>query len=1133
MKRIFNSLTVLLLISSATYAQQPQNRTTATKIADVLAQQPAEEKEKFLLAMHELEGFSSDDVVTFLKGLKAPGSNNAPIEFAANSYSFYVNQPGKEQQKRVFVEGLAKSIAQLSEPTNQVFALRLLRQCADNTAIPAVATCLTNDYLADAAARTLVSIRTPESTAALEKALAASTTEKTAIALVTALGDLKDKNAESAILGLTQKYNSDGFQRTALIALSKIGGTASESLFQEKLNAAGYSYDKLDAVGLGIDYAQALIDNKHDQDAVKFLNKFFQESQKAKSINGQIASLKLLTTIDPAKQQKNLLAAVKSDNGAYRNIALQLLGKYGKGADAKSLLALASKGTPEVQESVLNYLAHNGSASSLKLIQALVNKTQSPVTKLAGLSALNTLSQGKETNTLIQALNADQQFNNSVKALILSSKDANVVTDVNNALATVDDDKKIQLLDILSKRSNNASSKAVLAIKSANPAVEEAINKALPNVAQESDLEELFGRLNNTTDNKSAVLLQRAIVNVVQSSTNSKGLTEQLAANISKSAAPNTAKYFPIFAGLGDAQSLKAVTAYLNNNNTGLRSAAIESLASWSTSNALPELVSLSRTEKDDNLFNTVYRGLIKSISSSSNTPEQKTLLLRDAFNVAKTTDQKKAALSALQPTGTYQSLVFAADLMSDAQLGGTAANVAMNIAMDNKFYGKKVREVLEQVIGKLSGSESGYLKEAVIRYLAEMPIKEGYVSMFNGKDLSGWKGLVADPIKRSKMNEKTLAAEQAKADDIMRKGWTASNGEIAFSGKGDNLATVKKYGDFEMLVDWKLENYGGIEGDAGIYLRGTPQVQIWDIANTRVGAQVGSGGLYNNQKNESKPLKVADNATGEWNTFKIKMVDDKVTVWLNGQLVTDNIPLENYWDRNQSIFPTEQIELQAHGSVVYYRDLFIKEFPRKQIFKLSDQEKKEGFEVLFDGTNLDKWTENQAYVVNDEGHIWVYPNAKFGGNLYTKEEYADFIYRFDFKLTPGANNGVGIRAPLEGDAAYEAMEIQVLDDGADVYKDLKQYQYHGSIYGVVPAKKGHLKPVGEWNSEEIVVKGNRIKVTLNGAVIVDADIAEASKNGTLDGKQHPGLKRTFGHIGFLGHGTEVFFKDIRVKKLK
>jgi len=1133
MKKIFNSLAVLLLISGASYAQQPQNRTTATKIADVLAQQPAEEKEKFLLAMHELEGFTSDDIVAFLKGLKAPGSNNAPIEFAANSYSFYVNQPGKEQQKRVFVEGLAKAVSQLSEPTNQVFALRLLRQCADNSAIPAVANCLTNDYLADAAARTLVSIGSNESAAALEKALSTSATEKTAIAIVTALGDLKVKSTENTILELTQKYNSDSFQRTALIALSKIGGTASASLFEHKLDDAAYGYDKFDAVGLGIDYAQSLIDNQHEKEAVKFLNKFFQESQKAKSVNGQFASLKLLAAIDSKKQKKNLLTAVKSDNGAYRNLALQLLGKYGNSGDAKSLLSLASKASPDVQESVLNYLAHNGSAASLNQIQALVAKTTSPATKLAGLNAIHTLSQGKETNTLIQALDTDQEFNSSVKALILSSKDANAISEVNNALATVDDNKKIQLLDILSKRSNNASSKAVLAIKTTNPAVEEAIYKAVPNVAQESDLEELFNRLNSTNDAKAAGLLQKAIVNVIQSSNNAKSLTGKLAANISKSAAPGAGKYFPIFAGLGDDQSLQAVKSYVSSSNPDLRSAAIVSLANWSTANALPELVSLSRTETDANLFNTVYRGLIKSISSSANTPDQKTLLLRDAFSVAKTTEQKKAALTALQPTGTYQAFIFAANNMNDPQLGEAAANTAMNIAMDNKHYGSKVREVLEQVIGKLSGSESGYLKEAVVRYLSEMPAKEGYVPLFNGKDLTGWKGLVADPIKRSKMNAKTLAAEQAKADEIMRKGWSVSNGEIVFNGKGDNLATVKQYGDFEMLVDWKLENYGGVEGDAGIYLRGTPQVQIWDIANTRVGAQVGSGGLYNNQKNESKPLKVADNATGEWNTFKIKMLDDKVSVWLNGQLVTDNVPLENYWDRNQSIFPTEQIELQAHGSVVYYRDLYIKEFPRKQIFKLSEQERKDGFEVLFDGTNLDKWTENKAYVVNDEGYIWVYPNAKFGGNLYTKEEYADFIYRFDFKLTPGANNGVGIRAPLEGDAAYEAMEIQVLDDGADVYKDLKPYQYHGSIYGVVTAKKGHLKPLGEWNSEEIYVKGNRVKVTLNGTIIVDADIAEASKNGTLDGKKHPGLKRTSGHIGFLGHGTEVFFKDIRVKRLK
>ncbi len=141
-------------------------------------------------------------------------------------------------------------------------------------------------------------------------------------------------------------------------------------------------------------------------------------------------------------------------------------------------------------------------------------------------------------------------------------------------------------------------------------------------------------------------------------------------------------------------------------------------------------------------------------------------------------------------------------------------------------------------------------------------------------------------------------------------------------------------------------------------------------------------------------------------------------------------------------------------------------------------------------------------------------------------------MYRFEFKLTHGANNGVGIRAPLEGDAAYQGMEIQILDDDADVYKKLAPYQYHGSVYGVIAAKRGALKPLGEWNEEEISVKGDKIKITLNGVVIVDGDLSDASKNGTLDNKDHPGLKRTSGHIGFLGHGTEVFLRNIRVKRI-
>jgi hypothetical protein len=432
------------------------------------------------------------------------------------------------------------------------------------------------------------------------------------------------------------------------------------------------------------------------------------------------------------------------------------------------------------------------------------------------------------------------------------------------------------------------------------------------------------------------------------------------------------------------------------------------------------------------------------------------------------------------------------------------------------------------------SFAQNSSLAKSDYRMIQE-PLKNGFTALFNGKDLSGWKGLVANPIKRSNMDAQTLAEAQAKADAEMRESWKVVDGELQFVGHGDNITTLKKYGDFEMLVDWKIIDDGKQEGDAGIYLRGTPQVQIWDNARVKVGAQVGSGGLYNNQVNESKPLKVADKKLGEWNTFHIIMKADRVTVYLNGELVTENVILENYWDKKMPIFMEEQIELQAHGSPVSYRNIYIKELPRVKPFELSKKEIKEGYKILFDGTNMYNWQGNTRDYITENGDLAVRPKPgknTLGSNLYTKEQYSDFIFRFEFQLSPGANNGLGIRAPLSGDAAYEGMELQILDNDAPIYKALKVYQYHGSIYGTIPAKRGSLKPLGEWNYQEVIVQGSKIKVILNGDVILDADISEARKNGAADGQKHPGLMRESGHIGFLGHGSELQFRNIRIKDL-
>jgi hypothetical protein len=400
----------------------------------------------------------------------------------------------------------------------------------------------------------------------------------------------------------------------------------------------------------------------------------------------------------------------------------------------------------------------------------------------------------------------------------------------------------------------------------------------------------------------------------------------------------------------------------------------------------------------------------------------------------------------------------------------------------------------------------------------------EGFVALFNGEDLAGWKGLLKrphdNPAKRATLPPDELARLQQEADADMRAHWSVFDGALHFDGKGHSLCTARDYGDFEMLVDWKIE----AGGDSGIYLRGTPQVQIWDVANTNVGAQVGSGGLYNNKKHPSKPLKRADNPVGQWNTFRILMVGPRVTVHLNGELVVDNVVMENYWERDKPMYPTGQIELQSHGSVLRFRNIFIREI-------VTAEEKKEGFIALFNGRDMTGWQGNTKGYYAKDGKIVCDPSLA-GGDVYTADDYGDFIFRFEFKLTPGANNGLGIRTPPGGHAAYQGMELQILDNTAAKYANLKPYQYHGSIYGVVPARRGYLKPVGQWNCQEVIARGPQITVNLNGTTIVDADINEASAPKTMDGRDHPGLKRKAGRIAFCGHGDYLEFRNIRIKPL-
>ncbi len=406
-----------------------------------------------------------------------------------------------------------------------------------------------------------------------------------------------------------------------------------------------------------------------------------------------------------------------------------------------------------------------------------------------------------------------------------------------------------------------------------------------------------------------------------------------------------------------------------------------------------------------------------------------------------------------------------------------------------------------------------------------------GFTALFNGKDLAGWWGAsTEDPRKYMAMSQDEFSKKRTSSLDDIQKHWRAEAGILINDGNGLYLTTDKNYGDIELMIDYKTVP----KADSGIYLRGIPQVQIWDYteeAKFNIGANKGSGGLWNNSPGApgKDPLVLADKPFGEWNHFHICQLGARTTVYLNDKLVVDHATMENYFDRKLAIPAKGPVQLQTHGGEISWRNLFVREISAEEANKTLRQKSGAGFTPVFNGRDFEGWAGPiDNYEVQD-GAIVCKPGK--GGTIFTKEEYADFIVRLEFKLPPGGNNGLAIRYPGQGDTAYAGMcELQVLDDDASQYATLDPRQYHGSIYGIVAARRGYQRPVGQWNYEEVTVKGSHIKVELNGTVTVDADVSKV--NSYMANSAHPGKNRTSGYFGFAGHSDPVMFRNIEIKKL-
>ncbi|MFP6766489.1 MAG: family 16 glycoside hydrolase, partial [Planctomycetaceae bacterium] len=343
-----------------------------------------------------------------------------------------------------------------------------------------------------------------------------------------------------------------------------------------------------------------------------------------------------------------------------------------------------------------------------------------------------------------------------------------------------------------------------------------------------------------------------------------------------------------------------------------------------------------------------------------------------------------------------------------------------------------------------------------------------------------------------------------------------------------------QEFGDFEFLVEYRTV----ARADSGIYLRGNPQVQIWDY--TRQGgkwnraADKGSGGLFNNYKRSpgQEPLELVDRPFGEWNAFRIRQIGSRTDVWLNEKLVVDHEIMENYWDRTRPQFRQGVIQLQTHGGEIRWRNLFIREIgipEANRILSRSREGAPADWVSAFNGKDFTGWQGDVASYEIVDGAIRC--KAGQGGNLFTKDEHADFEVQLEFQLPPGGNNGLAIRFPGQGNPHIDGMcELQVLDSEHEKYASLDARQCHGSAYGMAPATRGFLRPTGEWNFQQIRVQGARVRVELNGNRILDADLSRVSE--FMGNHEHPGLQRKQGFFGFAGHNDPVAFRKIRIRTI-
>lgn len=845
-------------------------------------------------------------------------ADDSLVRYAIDGLVTRAGLPGRERLK----ENLADELLKLSASTLPVEVKKFLLEEAQYVLsprhVPALAIHLHHPELSGYAIKALLRLKGNETEKTLIDKLDRVPNEAKII-IIEALGQLHSRNALPKLKMLATSIDS-AIKDSALWALAEIGDPSADDILATIPTLSG-AKQRHQALNLYLHFARRLAENGFREKAREIAERATEILTEQDEVALRCAALNLLVELEGEKAIPALLKAIWSEHPAYRKQALNLAEKNGWPSLYKALIESLPSLPVENIAAVIEFLGNQktGFTVSAETIEPFL-EAQEEAVRLAAIRTYFNLKKEESVNRLIPLLNSSETEVRLVLSLWKTLKPEIYGKRILENFSRLPESSRVvvleELLDFMGPEWKDA---VVTSTGSGLSQLKKTAIESLPQVVSPDDLEWLVRRMVAEEDPALLPGWQKAVVSAAEKIQDPRQRQQKIISLLAGKTGREKATFIKMLFQIGGSECLKAVVSSLNDKSSEISSAALASLVNWPDFEAAPHLVNLIKNNPDRKVRYLAFQGLARLMKSTEVPGREKIKIMEEIKPLATHPDEKNFMLTAWSNIREVRALKEISEFFNDEALRDRAVTLACRLARpaagEDGLKGLETIMVLKKALPFLKDDLEIQETED---YLDRLLRAEGFEPLFNRKDLHGWKGLVRDPVQRARMTSEELKAAQEKADEDMRQHWKVVEGVLVFDGKGHNLCTVKDYCDFELFVDWKIEP----GGDSGIYLRGSPQVQIWDPAQW----PEGSGGLYNNQKNPNKPLKRADNPVGMWNTFYIKMVGERVTVYLNGELVVDEVVMENYWERDKSIYRCGQIELQAHNTPLYFKNIYLRE---------------------------------------------------------------------------------------------------------------------------------------------------------------------------------------------------------------